>query len=140
MAGRDKPPSPMAVLARNGLAPATSWDAETLAQFPPGTEFDLVCRTRRSGPHHRTYWRALAKAVEATGRWKTAKVLHVALKIETGRIEPVINMRGQIVGMQPDSIAFDEMTQAEFRAYFDDAMAALSEALGYDALAWMEAA
>lgn len=32
------------------------------------------------------------------------------------------------------------MPQHEFRAYFDAAMTALSEALGYDALAWMEAA
>ena len=140
MAGRNKPPAPMAVLARNGLAPATSWDAETLAQFPPGTEFDLVCRTRRSLPQHRTYWRALSKAVDATGRWPSPEALHTALKVNCGRVEPIMDLKGRIVGMRPDSTAFDAMTQAEFRTYFDAAMSALSEALGYDALAWMEAA
>jgi hypothetical protein len=42
--------------------------------------------------------------------------------------------------MQPDSTSFDAMPHREFCEYMAKAMAALSEALGYDALSWMEAA
>lgn len=140
MSGKDKPARPMAILTRNGLAPLSAYDAEELANMPSGTEFDLVSRTRRSLPQHRTYWQALTKAVEATGRWPSREALHTALKVKLGRVEPIMNLQGQVIGMRPDSTAFDAMRHEEFRAYFDEAMAALSDALGYDALEWMEMA
>lgn len=140
MTRKDKPARPMAVLTRNGLAPLSPYDAEELANMATGTEFDLVSRSRRSLPQHRTYWQALTKAVEATGRWPSREALHTALKVKLGRVEPIMDLQGRVIGMRPDSTAFDAMTHEEFRVYFDDAMAALSEALGYDALAWLEAA
>ena len=42
--------------------------------------------------------------------------------------------------MKPDSTAFDAMPHKDFSEYMTKAMAALSEAVGYDALAWMERA
>lgn len=138
MARREAPPLPIVRMTPSGLAPASGFDADELARFPRGTEFDLKPRTRRSLPQHRTYWKALSRAVEATGRWPSREALHKALKINAGLVEPILNLRGQIVGMQANSTALDAMPQHEFQAYFERAMADLSEAIGYDALAWME--
>lgn len=137
---REAPPAPIVRLSHGGLAPVSQFDAEEIGRFVRGTEFDLVARTRRSLPQHRTYWKALTKAVEATDRWPTREALHKALKIHCGLVEPIMDLKGRIVGMQANSTALDAMTQQEFQEYFTRAMAALSEALGHDALAWMEAA
>jgi hypothetical protein len=40
--------------------------------------------------------------------------------------------------MQPHSTAFSAMDQTEFKAYFDGAMAALSDAVGYDVMAFLD--
>lgn len=140
MAGKDKAPQPIVALGKSGLSPVSAYDAQELAAFPVGTEFDLVSRSRRSLPQHRTYWKALTRAVEATGRWPSREALHTALKVKLGRVEPVMDLHGKVIGMRPDSTAFDAMRHEEFRVYFDEAMAALSDALGYDALEWLEAA
>jgi len=47
-------------------------------------------------------------------------------------------MQGNVCGMIPDSTSFAAMNHAEFSAFMDQAMAALSEAIGYDALAWLD--
>ena len=68
MARMDAPPKPMVRKFAGRLMAVSGFDAEALDRFPDGTEFDLSPKTRRSLPHHRTYWRALDKAVKATGR------------------------------------------------------------------------
>lgn len=138
MARMDAPPKPIVRKFAGRLMAISGFDAEALDAYPDGSEFDLTCRTKRSIPQHRTYWRALDKAVKATGRWQSREALHTALKVKLGRVEPVYDLQGRVIGMKPDSTAFDAMPQHEWRAYFDAAMTALSEALGYDALAWME--
>jgi hypothetical protein len=140
MARRDKPPMPIVCLAGGVLRPVSSYDAQELASYPVGTEFDLVARTKRSHPQQGTYWKALTRAVEATGRWQSPKALHTALKVKLGYLEPIFDLKGNVIGMQPDSTSFDAMPHREFCEYMTKAMAALSEALGYDALQWMEAA
>ncbi|MFE3837321.1 hypothetical protein [Pseudogemmobacter sonorensis] len=140
MARREAPPLPIVRLTQSGISPVSRFDADELALFPAGTEFDMKPRTRRSLPQHRTYWKALSRAVEATGRWPSREALHKALKINAGLVEPILDLRGRVVGMQANSTALDAMLQHEFQAYFQRAMADLSEAIGYDALAWMEEA
>ena len=142
MTTRHKPPPPIAVLYGSHLSPASAYDAERLDEYANGTEFNLVARTKRSNPQLNTYWKALKIAVDATGLWPTDKALHIALKVDMGRLEPIYGvsgkMKGKVIGMQADSTAFDAMTHREFCQYMDEAMAALSEAIGSDALAWME--
>lgn len=140
MADRDAPP--LLVIRKHGgrLFPATAYDAEALERWPDGTDFEAKSLTKRSLPHHRLYWQALKNAVEATGRWPSTEALHTALKIRLGRFEPVYDLKGQVVGMKPDSTAFAAMTQADFREYFDAAIAVLAEAIGADPLAMESAA
>lgn len=120
-----------------GIVPASAYDAEALAAFPLGTEFDLAPRTKRSLPQHRTYWKALTEVVKATGTWPTAEHLHDALKRDLGFIDVRINLIGQPY-LSTDSTAFDEMDQAAFQTYFDQAMARLTEVVGFDPLAFLE--
>jgi len=131
---RDKPPPPIAALSKGRLSPVSAYDAEAIGRYPDGTQFDMVARTKRSHPQLRLYWVVLGNAVKATGRWPTAEKLHEGLKMDLGRTEAVYNLRGKIVGLKPDSIALDKMTQLEFQAYFDEAMALMSDVLGYDPL------
>lgn len=134
----DAPPKPMVRKSAGRLVAVSSFDAEALDGYPDGTEFDITARTKRSVPQHRAYWCALDKAVKATGRWQSREALHTALKVNLGRVEPIFDMKGNVIGMKPDSTAFASMPQREFMEYFNAAMAALSAAIGYDALAWME--
>lgn len=120
------------------LSPVTQFDAEELASFPDGMLFDMIPRNKRTMPLHRTYWTALQRAVDATGRWQSREALHTSLKVKMGLVEPLYGLRGEVIGMIPHSTAFTAMDQGEFKAYFDGAMAALSEAVGYDVLAFLD--
>lgn len=133
----DRAPRPIVRLTGDRLAPVSAWDAQELDAFPDGMTFDLHPRNKRTLPLHRTYWQALTKAVEATGRWQSREALHTALKVRMGLVEPIYDLKGNVTGMQPHSTAFSAMDQSEFRAYFDGAMAALSEAVGFDVLEFL---
>lgn len=140
MARRDKAPPPIATMTARGITPASAYDAEELAAYPAGTQFDMIARTKRSHPQQGTYWKALTRAVESTGRWQSREALHTALKVKLGFVEPIFDMQGRVVGMKPDSTGFDAMGHKAFCEYMDRAMAELSAAIGYDALGWMESA
>lgn len=135
----DRGPRPIVKLAGGRLSPVSAWDAEELDAFPDGMTFDLHPRNKRTPPLHRTYWMALSKAIDATGRWQSREALHTALKVRMGLVEPIYDLKGNVTGMQPHSTAFAAMDQGAFKAYFDGAMAALSEAVGYDVLAFLDA-
>jgi hypothetical protein len=136
-AQREKPPVPMMRKTGGRLSPVTQFDAEEFANFPDGMLFALIARNKRTLPLHRTYWQALTKAVEATGRWQSREALHTSLKVAMGLVEPIYDLRGNVTGMQPHSTAFAAMDQGEFKVYFDGAMAKLSEAVGYDVLGFL---
>lgn len=135
---KDKAPAPIVTLTDQGLSAATAYDAEELAKHAYGTEFDLVSRTKRSDPQQGTYWKTLTNVVDATGRWKNREALHTAIKIELGRVEPLFDMSGRVIGFIPDSTSFERMTHKEFCEYMNEAMAMLADAIGYDPLEWMK--
>ena len=134
---KDKPPVPMVRKSGGKLSPVSAYDEEELANFPDEMLFDMVARNKRTLSLHRVYWTALQRAIDATGRWASRDALHVALKVRMGLVAPLYGMKGEVIGMIPDSTAFAAMDQGQFKAYFDGAMAALSEAVGYDALAFL---
>lgn len=140
MTKRDKPPAPIVVKLQRGISPAAAFDAEQIMGDPLGTEYDLVKRSRRSMRHLRLYWSVLRNVVRATGKWPTEAHLHDELKIICGYVRPVVNWETGEVHRIIDSISFDSMTQDEFKAYFDLAMEKLSEHLGFDPIAYLEAA
>lgn len=135
----DRPPKPMVRKIGGTLSPITAFDAEELASFPEGMLFDLVARNKRTLPLHRTYWTALQRVIESTSKWQSREALHTALKVRMGLVEPIYDLKGNVSGMIPHSTAFAAMDQSQFKLYFDGAMAALSEAVGYDVLAFLDA-
>ena len=80
------------------------------------------------------YWSILTQACEATGRWQRPEALHIALKVQLGYVEPIFGLDGTIKGMMADSTGFAAMSQSDFKVFFDRAMAALTEAVGYDVI------
>lgn len=120
-----------------GIAPVSGFDQEQLMGFPIGAEFKLVRMNKRSSLQNRTYWKALSLACEATEKWPTPEHLHDALKRACGYVTVNHDMSGRPF-VTTDSTAFDAMNQDEFKAYFDKAMAKLSEAVGFDPLAFLE--
>ena len=131
---RDRKPSPIVKLAGGRLSPVSAFDADELAAFPQGQEFDLRPRGKRSLPQHRMYWSILTQACEATGRLQRPEALHIALKVQLGYVEPIFGLDGTIKGMMADSTGFAAMSQSDFKVFFDRAMAALTEAVGYDVI------
>ena len=93
---------------------------------PEFTEFDMVARTKRSRSQQGTYRKALTRAVEATGRWQSRDAPYTALKVKLGYVEPIFDLQGRVIGMKPDSTAFDAMPHKDFSEYMTKAMAALS--------------
>lgn len=137
MGKRDKP-GIILCKTRSGVMPASPFDAEELDRFAPGAEFDLVPRARRSSKLQRTYWLALSRVVKATGAKPTAEKLHDALLWDLGYVSVETDFAG-IPRLVRDSTAYDAMrTDAEFRPYFDQAMARLAELVGFDPLEFLE--
>ncbi len=122
-----------------GLQPASGYDAELVLSAPIGTEFRMAPLTKRSVPQHRTYWKALSEVCRATDKWPTAEHLHDALKRACGYVTVTHGLDGKPY-VTTDSTSFDAMNAPEFKAYMDRAMAQLADAIGYDPLAFLEAA
>lgn len=108
------------------LSPADARAAETLHRIPQRAPFSIRVQRERSHEQLALYWQCLERVVEATGRWRTAEELHLALKIATGYVEKVRLIDGRRV-LVPESVAFDQMSQDEFTRYFDAAMRVLCE-------------
>lgn len=138
MSAKDKPPSPMLVKTEKGIRPARAWDAEAILADPVGTEYEAVRVSKRKPRQHRTYWKALSLVVKATDKWATAIHLHDELKVACGYYRVATNLSTGAQMIMPDSTAWDKMDQADFGQYFDKAMGVLSEAVGFDVLAFLE--
>lgn len=130
---REKPPAPMVQLAPGGrLLPVTPFDQEEIARLPIGTQFDLVSRTVRSRQQERLYWSILTKVAEATGRWPGSRQLHRDLLLSLNYTEVAFNFRTDKLERVPEPTRVSEMSNEEFKDYFNRAMALLHQNLGFD--------
>ena len=128
----DKRPTPIVKLDRGRLLPVSGYDADELAGYPQGQEFDLKPRGKRSQPHHRMYWWQLAQIVKATEAFATSEHMHKWAKITLGYVEPVLGPKGQVVGTSVDSTDFESMDQAQFRVYYERFTRLVAEEMGID--------
>ena len=112
------------VRTREGFRPATEMDLERMSlDYPIGTEYDIDLKdAKRSLPRFRLYW-AILHFVHRNDRFDYAnpEKINDALLIAAGVCTPERRLNGDIV-MVPDSIAFRNMTEAQFRPYFDQAL------------------
>lgn len=132
MARMDAPPKPMVKKFAGRLMAISGFDAEALDAFPDGTEFDLTPKTKRSLPRNAAYWAGLGAAVKATDAWPTVKHLHDDLKRLCGYVDVYHNPLTGRDEVRVQSAAFDKMSEAEFRVYFQMAQMRFSQMMGFD--------
>ena len=108
----------------NSIVPLDDLAAKELARFPQRRPLKCKITQPRSLPQHRLYWALLEKTVEnfpedpfGVAEPLDAEALHEWVKIETGYTISVRDRRGKITYV-PRSIAFDEMDQPTFEAFF----------------------
>jgi hypothetical protein len=102
------------------LYPADAPSGEALRRVPERTPISVHLDRKRSAVQLALYWSVLQAVVDATGRWRTADELHLALKVATGCVDVVQLIDGRMIKV-PGSIAFDAMSQDEAQAYYDAA-------------------
>lgn len=129
-------PAPIMRKDEQGIGPVSAFDAEQIASFPLGTEFDLKPRTRRSLPQQRLYWGILTKVREATflgDRYPTSEKLHDELLRDLGFVTLTYSLDGT-PRLVRDSTAFDAMEREDFKGYLDRALDRIAEVTGIDPL------
>lgn len=109
----------------NSIVPLDDLAAKELARFPQRKPLKCKITQARSLPQHRLYWALLEKTVEnfpedpfGVAEPLDADALHEWVKIETGYTISVRDRQGRVT-LVPRSIAFDEMDQPTFKAFFD---------------------
>jgi len=132
MAKAKDAPKPILSLRRGRLEAVSAWDAELIAGYPDGQEFDLVLRSQRSTLHNSKYWAELGQIVAATGAWPSVEKMHEWVKIRLGHVSPVLGPQGQIVGLTVNSTAFHAMPQADFNGFYEQFAALVAADLGID--------
>lgn len=110
------------------LYPADAEAAARIRKIPVKTATTIRISRERSHEQNSMYWRVLERTVEATGRWRTAEELHLALKVATGFVDQVRLLDGRLV-LVPGSIAFDAMGQEDAQRFYDAALKIVSEEL-----------
>lgn len=139
MAKRSAQPPILVQLVNRRLVPDSAYDEELLSAYTNGSYFMVRPEPKRSGKLHRTYWKALTMACEATGMWPTADHAHEDLMWELGYITVQVSKFTGRPRIVRDSIAYDNMpTDRQFKPYFDAAMAMLAEKTGVDPLAFLQ--
>jgi hypothetical protein len=134
---RDKEPHIEVIVTPKGLRPRLGEDAEKLASVSQGAAFELVPVNKRSRPQLKLYWKALGVVVKATGKWPNAEKLSDELKYACGYRTRFMDWTTGEEILRPDSIALNEMDPEEFNAYFEAAMKALAEHIGFDPLSFL---
>jgi|SRR5215472_1843812 len=102
------------------LCPANRVAVAAFHKLADGERTTIKFGSKRSVAQNQMYWGVLEQVVAATGRWRTAEELHIALKVATGHVDIVQLIDGRMVKV-PGSIAFDHMNQDEAQAYYDAA-------------------
>jgi hypothetical protein len=114
----------------NHLVPEMEHDVHALDGIAQGQRVRLNVSEWRNADRLRAYWALLHEAVAATGKAITAERLHQVIKLETGIVDLVRLPTGMTVAI-PGSVAFENMSEAEFIAYFEEAQQWLAKTYGF---------
>lgn len=103
-----------------GYEPADDFGRAQHAKLKAGSLVGARIARSRSVVQNALYWRVLQTVVDATGKWRTAEELHLALKVATGHVDLVRLTNGRMIKV-PGSTSFDSMSQDEFQKYTEAA-------------------
>lgn len=127
-----------AIRTSKGIVPEYAMDADKMEDLPFGKRLKVSVSLPRNRKRDGLYWAVLREVCRATERWPTDKHLHEDLLITLGYWTKLVSLSGDI-RLVRDSTAHDKMSDSEFAAYFNRAMALLSQELHFDPLAAYEA-
>lgn len=106
------------VKAPRGIAPATEQDEERLRLVRVGDLLPVqLPRRPRNGKHHRLLWALVRFLAQNHPRLQSEQAVMLELKIRAGHYVERITSQGEIIFV-PKSIAYDEMEQTEFAAFY----------------------
>ena len=100
--------------------------------MPNGAEFDLVRLSPRSTRHNGMYFAQLSLIVKATEAYPSAENMHKWIKAALGYVEPILDPKGKVIGMNLESTAFEKMDQADFNVFYKQAARLILEEMGID--------
>jgi len=95
-----------------------------VSKLKEGERVMVSVQRARYPEHHRLVFAVLSRLAKATGRTTETILLH--LKAETGYVDLVQLPDGRILG-NPQSIAFENMGQDEFQAWWKEAEQIIKE-------------
>lgn len=101
------------------LVPVDQLAEEDVLALKAGAEFLVEVRKPRSLQHHRLLFALLRKVARSTPTPISEEALLSWVKVRTGNVEYVPLGFGKSYAA-PSSIAFRNMDQAQFRAFFDE--------------------
>lgn len=105
------------------IVPASDEDRAKLRAFKPGDALLVKMGKPRNADHHRKFMALVAFVAEhhpTFRRYRTSKPLLHFLKMETGHYDEYVREDGEIIRI-PKSIAFDEMDEADFIVWSEQA-------------------
>jgi len=109
-----------------GLRACDAHSEALLCELPQGKRLRVKITQDRSGPHHRLFFSMLGMVAKGCGR--DAEELLDIIKIETGHVR-VVHSRRRIYKI-PASIAWHNMDQRKFNAFFEVACQVIEEEVG----------
>ena len=101
--------------------PASDEAEQAIASVKDGGECMATVKSARHPRQHRTFWKLLAILAE-NGIFPTKDAALAAVKIGCGHVENIIMPDTGEVVFVPKSIAFESLSQAEFRVIMDAAI------------------
>lgn len=107
----------------NRLAPIDAWSEEQVLALPQGITFNVRTTEDRSRSELNLYWAGLGYLRETAVddlKWPTTRKLHRTIMEALGYVERIYRIDGSY-WVEPDSIALNEMEDAEFKTYFERA-------------------
>jgi hypothetical protein len=111
------------ILSKSGntLSAVDALAEAAIAKIKDGAHVQCTVTQARNPNMHRLYWALVAKVFDNVDhdRYPTIEDLHTAIKISAGhRLR--VHMPNDVVAFAAKSIAFDKMSQIEFREFFDN--------------------
>jgi len=125
----------------SALRPCANMDADRIKALSPGKPLRVRVMEPRNIRRHRLYWAMLEKVAENLDPSPPIDVLHDAIKFRLGYTHTIRFASGETVEVV-GSIAFDKMSEADFRVFLDrfKDLVATSILPGIDPAAWEQAA
>lgn len=107
-----------------GFRPADDRTEDQAKNFGLGEVVRIKFFSSRNIRHHRLFFGLLNLVFANQDKYLSLEGLRFAVTIQAGYVEE-IKLKGDTVILKPKSIAFARMSQVEFNAFYDAALAAI---------------